>query len=190
MHKWRYAEPCCLVISRCRIIFTLLPKGKVGKNFIAWEWVQKGFFGRFSFFSTPTYRKLLLVEVYPLCLLTTHLMPEKAELCWQLFVSSLSILLYSVTPSRELKAAEYLTVDNQNWESRNCGTPPFDIRQKVMTFGPSKRSSGSLFDGNSTFLCWRRNSKFSFCQKMRQFFSKMIHLLKCHFAEYVLFVYK
>ena len=91
-------------------------------------------------------------------------------------VDNFSCRVYSVTPSRELQAAEYLTVDNQNWESRNCGTPPFDIRQKVMTFGPSKRSSGSLFDGNSTFLCWRRNSKFSFCQKLRQFCSKMIHL--------------
>ena len=162
MHTWRYVKPCCLVISRCRIIFTLLPKGKVGKNFIAWEWVQKAFFWEvFPSFPLPHTGNCYLSRSTPFCLLTTHLMPEKAELCWQLFVSSsLSILLYSVTPSRELQAAEYLTVDNQNWESRNCGTPPFDIRQKVMTFGPSKRSSGSLFDGNSTFLSLKEQQVF------------------------------
>ena len=126
----------------------------------------------FPSFPLPHTGNCYLSRSTPFCLLTTHLMPEKAELCWQLFVSSLSILLYSVTLSRELQAAEYLVLDNQNWESRKCGTPPFDMRQKVMTFGPSKRSSGSLFDGNSTFSIEGGTASFPFVKNWDNFLVK------------------
>ena len=146
------------------------------------------FLGGFSCFSTPTYRKLLLVEVYPLCLLAHN--ASHAWKSWALLTTFRVVAEYTQLLLLEsYRQAEYLAVDNQNWESRKCGTPPFDIRQKVMTFGPSKRSTGSLFDDNSTFYI-EETASFPLVKNWDNFLVKWYTYKKCHFAEYVLFVYK